>query len=140
MSAVSAVNGEGPLAIICGGGSLPLTIADLVTARGRTVVLFPLHGAADPQSGARYPHHWVHVGQLGRFTRLAREAGCRDVVFIGSLVRPALWQLRLDWTTLTVLPRVAAAYRGGDDHLLTGVARVFERQGFRMLGARRRLP
>ena len=135
MSAVSAVNGEGPLAIICGGGSLPLTIADLVTARGRGVVLFPLHGAADPRSGARYPHHWVHVGQLGRFTRLAREAGCRDVVFIGSLVRPALWQLRLDWTTLTVLPRVAAAYRGGDDHLLTGVARVFERQGFRMLGA-----
>jgi hypothetical protein len=135
MSAASAVNGEGPLAIICGGGSLPLTIADLVTAHGRAVVLFPLHGAADPQSGARYPHHWVHVGQLGRFTRLARAAGCRDVVFIGSLVRPAFWQLRLDWTTLTVLPRVAAAYRGGDDHLLTGVARVFERQGFRMFGA-----
>jgi UDP-2,3-diacylglucosamine hydrolase len=135
MSAAPAVNGEGPLAIICGGGSLPLTIADLVAARGRAVVLFPLHGAADPQSDARYPHHWVHVGQLGRFTRLARAAGCRDVVFIGSLVRPAFWQLRLDWTTLTVLPRVAAAYRGGDDHLLTGVARVFERQGFRMLGA-----
>ena len=112
-----------------------MTIADLVAARGRAVVLFPLHGAADPQTGARYPHHWVHVGHLGRFTRLARAAGCRDVVFIGSLVRPALWQLRLDWTTLTVLPRVAAAYRGGDDHLLTGVAKVFERQGFRMLGA-----
>ncbi len=140
MNAVLAVDGEGPLAIICGGGSLPLTIADLVTARGRPVVMFPLYGAAEPQSGARYPHHWVHVGQLGRFTRLARAAGCRDVVFIGSLVRPALWQLRLDWTTLTVLPRVAAAYRGGDDHLLTGVARVFEGQGFRMLGAHQVAP
>ncbi len=135
MSAAEAVRQEGPLALICGGGSLPLAIADLVAARGRDVVLFPLYGAANPQSGARYPHHWVHVGQLGRFTRLAHAAGCRDVVFIGSLVRPALWQLRFDWTTLKVLPRVMAAYRGGDDHLLTGVARLFEHQGFRLLGA-----
>lgn len=135
MSAAEAVRQEGPLALICGGGSLPLAIADLVAARGRDVVLFPLYGAANPQASARYPHHWVHVGQFGRFTRLARAAGCRDVVFIGSLVRPALWQLRFDWTTLKVLPRVMAAYRGGDDHLLSGVARLFEHQGFRLLGA-----
>jgi UDP-2,3-diacylglucosamine hydrolase len=140
MSAEAAVVEDGPLAMVCGGGSLPLAVADSVTSRGRPVMLFPLYGAADPQSGARYPHHWVHVGQLGRFTRLARAAGCRDVVFIGSLVRPALWQLRLDWTTLKVLPRVVAAYRGGDDHLLTGVARVFEGQGFRMLGAHQVAP
>jgi UDP-2,3-diacylglucosamine hydrolase len=140
MSAAAAVVEDGPLAMICGGGSLPLAVADSVTSRGRPVVLFPLYGAADPQAGARYPHHWVHVGQLGRFTRLARAAGCRDVVFIGSLVRPAVWQLRLDWTTLKVLPRVVAAYRGGDDHLLTGVARVFEGHGFRMLGAHQVAP
>lgn len=140
MSAALAVDGEGPLAIICGGGSLPLTIADRVTARGRAVVMFPIYGAADQHAGERYRHHWVHVGQLGRFTRLARAEGCQDVVFIGSLVRPALWQLRLDWTTLLVLPRIAAAYRGGDDHLLTGVAALFEAQGFRMLGAHQVAP
>jgi UDP-2,3-diacylglucosamine hydrolase len=140
MSAAEAVRQEGPLAMICGGGSLPLAVADSVTARGRSVVLFPLHGAADPQAFARYPNHWVYVGQLGKFTRLARAAGCREVVFIGSLVRPALWQLRLDWTALMALPRVVAAYRGGDDHLLTGVARLLERQGFRLLGAHQVAP
>jgi UDP-2,3-diacylglucosamine hydrolase len=140
MSAAEAVRQEGPLAMICGGGSLPLAVANSVAARGRSVVLFPLHGAADPQAVARYPHHWVYVGQLGKFTRLARAAGCREVVFIGSLVRPALWQLRFDWTALMALPRVMAAYRGGDDHLLTGVARLFERQGFRLLGAHQVAP
>jgi hypothetical protein len=135
MSAAAALNAEGPLALLCGGGSLPLAIANSVAARGRPVVLFPLHGAADPQTMAQYPHHWVYVGQLGKFSRLAHAAGCRDVVFIGSLVRPAIWQLRFDWTALMALPRVVAAYRGGDDHLLSGVARLFEQQGFRLLGA-----
>ena len=34
-----------------------------------------------------------------------------------------------------LLPRIAAAYRGGDDHLLSAWRRLFERQGFRLLGA-----
>jgi UDP-2,3-diacylglucosamine hydrolase len=135
MSAAPSLNAEGPLALVCGGGSLPLAVADLVTARGRSVVLFPLHGAADPHSGARYPHHWVYLGQLGKFSRLARAAGCRDVVFIGSVVRPTLWQLRFDLTALTMLPRIAAAFRGGDNHLLSNVSRLVERQGFRLVAA-----
>src|SRR6185437_8141473 len=38
------------------------------------------------------------------------------------------------WATLRVLPQVWAAFRGGDDHLLSGVGRIFERDGFRLLG------
>ena len=34
-----------------------------------------------------------------------------------------------------LLPGILAAFRGGDDHLLTGIARLFERHGFRLLGA-----
>jgi hypothetical protein len=84
---------------------------------------------------ARYPHHWLRVGQFGAFTRLAHSAGCRDVVFIGSLVRPTLWNLRPDFLALMMLPRIMAAYRGGDNHLLSGVSRIVEEQGFRLLGA-----
>jgi DUF1009 family protein len=67
--------------------------------------------------------------------RLARAAGCRDVVFIGSLVRPSIWQARPDLKGLSLLPRVLAAYRGGDNHLLTGMGRLLEREGMRLLGA-----
>jgi hypothetical protein len=56
-------------------------------------------------------------------------------VLIGSLVRPSLWQIRPDFTTLTIFPRIVAAFRGGDDHLLSHIARVFETYGFRLLGA-----
>ena len=129
------VSDEGPLALICGGGSLPLAVADYAAARGRKVVLFPLRGAAEGTPVERFPHHWVHVGQFGKFMRLARAAGCRDVVFIGGLVRPSIWQSRPDLKALSLLPRVLMAFRGGDDHLLSGIGRLLERDGFRLLGA-----
>ena len=125
----------GPLAIICGGGSLPFAVADAVRKRGRRVVLFAIHGWADAKRLEAYPHHRAALGQFGAFCRLARREGCRDVVFIGSMVRPAIRQIRPDFKTLRLLPRIFGIFRGGDDHLLKGVAAIFEEHGFRLLGA-----
>ena len=56
------------------------------------------------------------------------------MVFVGGLVRPSIWRMRLDWRALTQMPRVVRSFRGGDDHLLSGVARILERDGFRLIG------
>jgi hypothetical protein len=135
MTAAPTVGGKGPLAMLCGGGSLPLAVADKVVAGGRSVLLFPLRGAAEGTAVERFPHHWVHIGQIGKFLHLARAAGCEDVVFIGSLVRPSLWQVHPDIKGLSILPRVLAAYRGGDNYLLTSMGKVLEDEGLRLLGA-----
>jgi len=135
MTPGAASRQDGPLALICGGGSLPLTVAEAAAAKGRKVVLFLLRGIADPALAERYPHHWVYVGQGGKLRALLRAEGCRDVVFIGALVRPALWQMRFDLWLLLKVPTLVAAFRGGDDHLLSGVARMFEREGFHLVGA-----
>jgi DUF1009 family protein len=122
------------VAVIAGSGVLPFAVAGALQARGLRPVLFAIRGFCDPARVADLPHHWVALGQFGRLTRLMRMEGCGDVVFIGALVRPALSEIRLDWGTLRVLPALAAAMRGGDDHLLSGVSRLFERRGFRLLG------
>lgn len=129
-----AASGEGTLAIICGGGSLPFALADAASRRGRRIVLFALRGWADPERVAAYPHHWSWMGQFGRFLRIAAEEGCRDVVFIGSVGRPSFWQMRPDIRVLWLMPRLLRLFRGGDDHLQSGVGRIFEEHGFRLLG------
>jgi len=126
---------DGPLAIICGSGSLPYAVAAAAVAGGRQVVLFPLRGWADAARVNEFPHHWVALGQGGRFLRLARGEGCRDLVWIGGLVRPAITQIRFDFTTLRQLPKLLRAFRGGDNRLLTSLGRIFEEHGFRLLGA-----
>jgi hypothetical protein len=125
---------QGPLAIIAGGGAIPMAVAEAVERRGRRVVMFPVRGWADA-SIERYPHHWIAPVQAGRFQRLARAEGCRDIVFIGTALRPPLTALRFDWLTLRLLPRILRAYRGGDDHLLSSIARGLEDLGFHIVGA-----
>ena len=129
-----AVKISSPIGLIAAGGVMPFAVADSLIARGVNPVLFALKGACDPVAVERFRHHWISVGQVGRAIKLFRAENCRDLVFIGTLVRPALSEVRLDWGTLRVIGRVWAAFRGGDDHLLSGIGRILEQDGFRMVG------
>ena len=129
-----------PVGVIAGGGAMPFAVADSLMARGTGAVIFALKGACDPAAVARFRHHWISVGQIGKATKLFRSEGCRDLIFIGSLARPALSEIRLDWGTLRVMGHVVAAFRGGDDHLLSGIGRILEQDGFRMVGVKDAAP
>lgn len=119
---------------------MPFAVADSLRRRGVDSVLFALRGICDPERVERFRHHWISVGQLGRAMKLFRAEGCRDLVFIGNLVRPAVSEIRLDWGTLRVIGQVWAAFRGGDDHLLSGIGRILEQDGFRMVGLKEVAP
>jgi DUF1009 family protein len=125
-----------PVGVIAGGGTMPFAVAESLAARGIAPVLFPLRGACDPVRVEEFRHRWISVGQLGRAMRLFREEGCRDLIFIGTLMRPSLSEIRFDLKTLRLLGHVVRAFRGGDDHLLSGVGRMLEQDGFRMVGIR----
>jgi len=129
-----------PLAIICGGGSFPGAVADAVARRGRRPVMFGIKGWADAAVIERYAHHWIPIGQAGRFFRLAREENCREVLFIGTVLRPPISQLRLDWQTIKAMPGLVRAYRGGDDRLISGVAKIAESGGLRVVGVKEVAP
>jgi UDP-2,3-diacylglucosamine hydrolase len=131
---IEAAAPQGSIAIICGGGSIPGAVADAIARTGRRPVMLAIKGWAEPKVVEQYAHHWIALGQLGRLVRLARGEGCRDVLFIGTLLRPRLTQIRLDWQTIRMMPRIAHAFRGGDDRLLSGIAAVIEDAGLRVVG------
>src|ERR1700720_2607276 len=121
-----------PLGIVCGAGTFPIAVAEAVQRRGRPVVLLALRGFADA-SVECFPHEWMPFGAFGTSVKLARKHGVRDLVVIGSVLRPKLLDFRLGWTTLRLLPRLARLYRGGDDHLLSGVASILDDYGFHLM-------
>jgi UDP-2,3-diacylglucosamine hydrolase len=138
--AADAGAADDAVAIICGGGSFPEAVADAVARRGRRPVMFALKGWADPESVERYAHHWIAMGQLGRFLRLAKAERCRQALFIGTLLRPPLTQIRLDWQTIRLVPRIARSFRGGDDRLLSAVADMIEQAGLQVIGVAEAAP
>ena len=115
---------------------MPFAVADSLQKRGITPVLFALRGNCDPVAAERFRHHWISVGQLGRAIKLFRSEGCRDLIFIGVLLRPTLSEIRLDLGTIRRIGHIMSAFRGGDDHLLSGIGRILEQDGFRMVGIR----
>ena len=132
----AALQDSSPVGVIAGGGAMPFAVADSLKSRGFDPVLFALKGVCDPAAAERFRHHWITVGQLGRTMKLFRAENCKNLVFIGTLVRPGLSEIRLDWGTLRFMRRIWAAFRGGDDHLLSGIGRLFEQEGFHLLGLR----
>lgn len=134
-----AAPSRGPLAIVAGGGAFPAAVAEAVRAEGRDVVMLLIQGFADPAL-ERYPHLWFRLGSLGGVSARAKAMGVRDVVMVGSLTRPRVRDLGLDWTTLRLLPRIARLFRGGDNHLLSGVLGLVAEQGFHLMGAHEAVP
>jgi DUF1009 family protein len=140
MMEVQAQQISSPVGLVAAGGTLPFAVGDSLVARGISPVFFALRGICDPVQVKRFRHHWISIGQLGRLTRLLQAENCRDLVFIGALVRPALSEIRLDWKTMRAMPGVLKAFRGGDDHLLSSVGHILEKEGFRMVGVKDAAP
>jgi DUF1009 family protein len=127
-------SGRAPLGILAGGGSLPVDIAARVVAAGRAVHIVGIDSEAET-SITRFPHEIVNWGRIGRLLASFRQAGCRELVIVGSVTRPDLAKIRPDLGVLRSLPTILSLIRaGGDDSLLRKVVRFFEAQDFTVRG------
>lgn len=128
---------ESPLGIIAGGGELPCAIAESARESGRGVFVLAL---SDDEWIGAWPHERVALGEAGKAFKALRAAGCEEVVLAGKLARPKFRDLKLDAKAMLVAPRIIAAARQGDDALLRAVSGLFEREGFRIVGAHEAAP
>ena len=125
-----------PLGIIAGGGALPGRVAAAAVAAGRPVFMVGLEGFAERAVLAPYPHDFARMGAAGRVLELLRAHGCGEVVLIGPVRRPSIFDLRPDGMGLKLLGRVGrGVFGGGDDTLLAAVVKVLGDEGFRVVGA-----
>lgn len=123
-----------PLGILAGGGPLPIELADAGAQNGRAIHIVAIDGFAG-EDVARYSHERVSIGQLGRMIASFKRAGVREIVIAGTMQRPNLVGLRIDWGFVRNLPTVLALTRGGDDSVLRRVVRFFEAHHFEVIGA-----
>ncbi len=127
------------LAILCGGGDFPLQVAKAAVERGRDPFMIGIVGAAGEGIEA-FPHLWVRLGELGKLFRSLKERAIVEIAIVGAVTRPELSDLRLDWGALKRFAGLASLFRGGDNHLLAGVARLFESEGVLVVGVHQIAP
>ena len=127
------------LGILAGAGALPREVAEACLAQGTAVFIVDLEGAASEWAGA-FAHQRVSLGQVGHVLDLLREQGCDAVTMAGGLVRPSLKKTRFDFKGLTLLPKLVLLFGKGDDELLSGVADLFAKNGFPVIGPENFIP
>jgi DUF1009 family protein len=123
------------LGILAGGGALPGRVAAAASAAGRPVFMIGFEGYAEPAVLAPFPHAVVRIGAAGRILELLRAHNCRDLVLVGPVKRPSVFDLRPDMEGTRILARVGRAAFAGDDGLLAAVVRVLGEEGFSVIGA-----
>ncbi|MDC7681851.1 UDP-2,3-diacylglucosamine diphosphatase LpxI [Asticcacaulis sp. BYS171W] len=122
------------LALIAGGGWVPVEIARYLKASGRDYCVIRLAGLVDEELNG-HPGHDIDIGHFQQiFVALAQE-GCKAVCMVGYVKRPDFDTLKRDEGGAAHLPSIQQAGRGGDDSLLRQVAKVFESQGYVIEGA-----
>ena len=122
------------IGIIAGSGALPIAVAEDAARAGFDPFILGLAGNA-AAGIKRFPHAYVHIGQVGRMLRVLRAEGCTRLVFLGGLRRPDLFRIKIDTGFVRHLPQLLRLLKGGDDTVLRGVARFFEARGFEVLAA-----
>lgn len=128
------------LGIIAGGGVLPAALADACVHKGIEPIIVGLAGHADSALCPRCAL-WARLGAVGAILRTLHKENVRELVLIGSVKRPGLAEIRPDAMGLRLLARLGlAAWRGGDDALLSALRKALEGFGFTLRGAQDFLP
>lgn len=137
MNNVAAVAPAVPiLGIIAGAGDLPRTLVAACKASGRPYFLLAIEEAADGTTAeeAGMEHAWIRIGAVGKAVETLRAHGVEEVVLAGKVLRPKLSSLRPDLKGSKWLARLGSQMIMGDNELLSGVVRLLEEEGFRVVG------
>lgn len=122
------------LGLICGGGLFPAEVARAAQLNGYDILALLIRDNEAPGMEA-YPHMHVRIAEVGKMLKKLRDQHIQDVCLIGHLKRPSLSSLRPDWGAVRYIPDFIPLFQGGDNHLLAGIVRFLEAQGFHVKGA-----
>jgi UDP-2,3-diacylglucosamine hydrolase len=127
------------LALIAGGGQMPLEVAAYLKRTQRPYVVIRIKDVTDPAM-ASHPSYEVELGHFAQMFALLQQEACSSICMVGYVKRPDFTTMGRDAGGKVLLPTIEKAGRGGDDSLLRQVAKVFEAQGFAIEGAHEACP
>lgn len=134
---VSGLPAGAVLALIAGGGSLPVELASRLGDLNFKTIVMPIAGETD--GAASFPDHDTRPIAMEDFgnlvTRLKRH-GVTHVLMAGTVRRrPRLTSMRLGLGLFKAFADVAWALAKGDDSLLTAVIGHLEKAGITVIAA-----
>ena len=134
-------NNKRKLGIIAGGGSIPKMLIEKCIAQDVDFVVMAIEGNADKNllKGIKSPCKWIRIGQAGSGFKFFKDEKVDDVVMIGTIKRPSIFDIVPDLRTTAFFAQVGAKALG-DDGLLRAVVDEIEKDGMKVKGIHEVMP
>ena len=127
------------IAIIAGRGSLPRELFSSVQNTGNEPFLIGIEGEHEDWI-LDHNHVVLHWGQFGTLFKYLKSNKITKISLAGGVTRPKVNIGKMDWVAIKTLPQILAFMMGGDNSLLIGVIKVFEKHGVKVMGAHEIMP
>ena len=115
------------LGIIAGGGTAPRRVIEACIAQHREFFVICLEGQAEKDIAHNVPHVWLPLGAGSKLRDVTVSEKILEIVMIGHVRRPSLWELKPDWLSLKVVGKIGMNMLG-DDGLLRAVGNAIEEE------------
>ncbi|WP_274629152.1 LpxI family protein [Arvimicrobium flavum] len=130
------------VAVVAGGGRLPVNVAEGLRALGHDPFVVLIEGETDADSRLdRFEHRTMSLEDAGALRGLLKRRKVTHVVLAGSIDRrPSLGSYKLNLGLLAALPRLSRALKRGDDGMLRLLIEHIEAAGMKVVGAHEIVP
>ncbi len=122
------------LGILAGGGMLPQKLLEACDEKGIVPFVVGFEGQTDPMVIQGRSHLWTRLGAAGQIIKTLKSHDIQDLVFIGSIRRPTMAELRPDLKAAEFFAKSSWKVIGGDNGLAEALRDFLGREGFRIHG------
>ncbi len=95
------------VALIAGGGNMPLRLVEEIHRSGKKVLLLGIKGITPPSLAQKADlSYWAHITQLGKARRLCQKHEVKEAVMAGLIRHNEIFKVSIflmDWVTLKAL-------------------------------------
>lgn len=123
------------IAIIAGAGVLPAKLQQACQSQNINTVVVGFKGYTDLVK----PDYWTRIGASGSTIEYLKSQDITDIVMIGAIKRPSLFDLWPDWVTFKFFFK-SWINSFGDDGLLKAARNKLEAMGFSIHGVHQFMP
>jgi len=122
------------LAIIAAAGDLSKKLINFCLHSNIPIFVVAITDITDPQIIKDVDHVWIKLGEIGKAIEAMRASAVNQVVFVGSLKKPDLFNLKVDILGAKLLAKITKNKLFGDDKILSSVTLFIEQYGFKVIG------
>jgi DUF1009 family protein len=125
---VGESNSDRKIAVVAGGGNLPLRVIARLGVLKRQFVVLSIAGFGPPG------YRKFELGSIGSMLDYIKASQATELVFCGNVKRPSFFSLKLDAVGKKWLAALGIRAFLGDDSLLKGVKKLLQREGVQVIG------